>query len=179
MAVQTSYSTQMANAFAGMKFDLNDDGDVVDAAINTEDSASIPFGVFVASDSSSDDGAKLMSGSTDDILGVVLFSQNYARTYTAPDGTVIGQLDADGLVPGVAFGVMRKGRVYVKSEAAAAKGDPVWVRYSANSPNLQVGAVTNADDTGHTVQVAGKYVRSCGAGDIVPIDFDTTVAPIS
>ena len=176
MSVRTAYSLKQGVAYAGMPYDLNDKD--TESAINTEASASIPFGVFVLQDSANDDGAKLMSGSTDVPLGCVIKSDNYAAAWTDSQGTVHGELGSGGLAPGAQMGIAYRGRIYVVSETDAVKGDPLWIRYSASGPNTQPGSVGNATGTGRTIHISGKYLATCTAGSVVAIDFDCVSAHI-
>lgn len=179
MSVQTTYSVNPAIAFAGQKAD-NSSFDV-DSMIST-DTSSIPFGVFVASDSASgaagDQSAKMPAASGAVLMGVLMHSFDYARTWTDPSGTTHGELDSTGLKAGAHLNVMRRGRIYVTSETAAAVGDPVHVRYSANGGNTQLGAVRNAADAGHTIDMTGKarYVSTCSASGLAVIELDMTNA---
>lgn len=172
---QTSYSYTMSAAIAGMLADASPKA--VDTGIN-KDSASVPFGVFVAFKSGQDAGDQacaMPSGSTDKLKGVVLYSNQYAVDWTDPSGAHHGELDATGLRAGASLNVLRRGRVYMTSESNFAYGDPVFVRYSANGGNTQLGAVRNADDSGHTIDATSKarYVSSGSAGDLAIIEIDT------
>src|ERR1700690_4060052 len=111
MSVQTSVSTGPAVAFAGMLAD-DAENDII-SLLNQEASASMPFGIVVSlktSTPASDKSAVLPTSSEEKLGGIVVHRHNYERTFTLPDGTVAGELDSVGLVPGTLMSVLRRGR---------------------------------------------------------------------
>ena len=184
IGVQASYSNAPAVAYAGM---VADAGWVLDAKtlISAEASAQIPFGVAVAFKPSPtyDTDATMPANSTDLVAGIFVHAPGYERTFTAtlPDGTAgtVGELGATGVLPGAVLSVMRKGRTWVKVEDGCAVGDRLFVRYSANGANTQLGSCRASADAGFTTDLTkvGQYLTSASAGGLAMLEVDFTNKP--
>jgi len=71
----------------------------------------------------------------------------------APTGDGVNEYAAGDLVS-----VVRKGQIYLISEAAMSVGDPVFARYTANGGNTLLGAIRVDADTARALQVPGARV---------------------
>ncbi len=73
----------------------------------------------------------------------------------------------DGLAPnypaGRAVDIKRVGRNWVNPETAVTNGGAVFVRFTANTPNLQLGAVRNDDDGGKAVALPNAVFKVLGS----------------
>jgi hypothetical protein len=172
MSVQTSVALAPAIAFAGQIAD----GVAFDAITlkNAEASASMPFGAIVAfktSSPTSDKDAILPAAAGALLAGVLLHKHNYERTWTMPDGTVAGELDATGLVVGVTFSCMQKGHVYVVCEDGCTVGAKLWVRYATGT----LGAARSTDAGGSTcidATTRGTWLSTALAAGIAKLACD-------
>lgn len=173
---QTSYSLQPAIGFPG-ELDRTRPFSLLTMK-NTEASASIRFGSAVKRNGSptTDLDAVLPAAETDKVLGLVVRDMSYTRTWTAADGTTVGQLDSTGLVPGVMFQVATMGRMLVHVRTGATAGQGVWVRAVSGGASEYLGAIENADDLTNTIDCTtqAKFVTSCAADGHAWIEFDFT-----
>jgi hypothetical protein len=159
---QTSYTTAITNAYAGM-IASNAEATLIESGVSTESSASMPFGSMVVYDTgraAGDQSRKLPSASSgQNFMGLVAHSHTYARTWTDASGVVHGEVDGTGLVPKTVLNVMVKGRMWINVETATDVGDPLWIRYTTDggSPAFtQAGAAGNATGTGRTLDLTAK-----------------------
>lgn len=139
MSVQTTYTIEHAQAFAGMVFSLE--------AYNTisklnKGSEVIPYGLGVVTDT--DNGAKLpVSGSlATQFNGVAMYEINRAQA----DGDVAG-----GTV-GRDFTVVTHGEIWVTADLQVAKDDPVYLIVSDGSGTKQ-GLFSNVIGAAATLAV--------------------------
>lgn len=163
MAVQTTYTTAPAAAYAGM---LADDSENDATTMNNQDVVSIPFGspVVYKNSPSSDKDAALPSASTDKLAGIVIHSHDYERQFTLAGGASAGELDSTGLVVGTELPVLTQGTIWVKVTTACAAGDSVFVSYSAGGTwTTGAGQFGNAADAGHAIAVTNAQFRSSAA----------------
>lgn len=174
MGVQSSYSRNQSVAFAGM---LADGGphDII-AMVNSEASASIPFGVAVKK-GTGDTDALLPAAETDEVVGITVHSHNYSRG----DSSSNSDLDSNGdMRPGAVMNVLRKGRVYVyaRTGAVVAFASRLWVRAVAGVGEY-LGAAEDADDGTDTIDCTkqGQFITSGSAGELVVLDVDFTNKP--
>lgn len=170
-AVQTSVLVTPARAFAGM---LADDAKNDTITMRNSDSVSMPFGAMVAyltSSPATEQDTILPAASTAKIVGPLVHKHNYARTFTLPDGTVAGELDATGLVVGVSFAVLRQGRIWVICEDGCNPGDRLFIRFSGGT----LGASRSTDAGGSTCINAnnqGQWLTKASAGGIAKLEVD-------
>lgn len=171
--MQTSYG-EMAAAFEGMLADAT----IVkhaDTMVQGEASAEIPFGVAVAIETSpGTDGtpgkATLVNAAADKIAGVVLHHHAYdSRT----------ELGTTGLKPKTLLSVLRKGRVWVKTETAVVDGDRAHIRYAAGAGGTQLGAFRNATVVSETIDATAQAVfrSTAAAGELAILEVDFTNKP--
>jgi len=167
MGVQSSYSRTMTAAYAGM---LADDGehDII-PMLNSEASASIPFGVGVKK-GTGDSDALLPSAETDEIVGFTVHGHNYTI------GTTTSDLDSNGdMRPGCVMNVLRKGRIWVTARkgAVVAFASRLWVRAVAGGGEY-LGAAEDADDGTDTIDCTkqGQFITSGAADALVVLEVN-------
>lgn len=169
--MQTEVSARMPIGIPGQLADLHtaEFGDVV-SAVNEEAAAEIPFGVMVKQ-GTDDDDVKLLAATNDPIKGVVVFGHNF-------DNPV--QRGSTGLKPGVHFGILRKGRIFVTTEDAVTPLSEVHVRAVAAGAEVK-GAFRGTADGADTIDITGlaKWVTSAGAGEIAILEIDMTQSSLA
>jgi hypothetical protein len=166
--IQTSYSFDMAVAFAGQ---LANNQNYRAVSGNLEGAANIPFGIGLKK-GAADDGYVPPSGSTDLIEGIAIHTH------------AIDTIGLSGLAPATAgvqpkemFTVLRSGEIYVLVEEAVVAHDPVFCRYAAGGGGTQLGAFRKSADTATAALVKGaKYLTSAGIGGIAKLAFDANAA---
>lgn len=174
MGVQNTYSRNQSAAFAGM---LADSGphDIF-PLVNSEASASIPFGVGVKKGTGDLDGL-LPTSENDVIVGFTVHTHAYARGSSASNS----DLDDNGdMRPGAVMNVLRRGRLYVyaRKSAVVAYTSRLWVRAVAGAGEY-LGAAEDADDSTDTIdcQGQGQFISSGAADSLVVLDVDFTNKP--
>lgn len=176
MAIQTTYTTGPAIGFAGMKADNQPIRPVT--AVNAEASASMPFGAIIAYKTSSPasvDDAILPAAQTAKLMGVVMFANNFERTFTALDGTTAGELDTVGLRPGTLFDAASSGTFFMTCEDGCNPGDKLFVRSSggtlgaARATDAGSGTCINANN-------CGKWLSVAAAGGVAVLEFNFLAA---
>lgn len=163
MAVQTTYTTAPAAAYAGM---LADDSENDAITMNNQDTVSIPFGTAVVYKNSpaSDKDAALPANSSDKLAGITIHSHDFERQFTLAGGTTVGELDSTGVTVGAELAVLTTGTIWVKVITACAAGDSVFVSYSSGGTwTTGQGQFGNAADSGHTIAVTNAQFRSSTA----------------
>ncbi len=158
MSQQTTYTTDMGIAFAGMIADIRPME--VDSKV-WEDTTDGIFGIFVAR-GTGDDQVVLPSASDDTILGPVIAHQNIELARGATEVAI----EAEDSV-----NVMRTGNIYVETEDACAPGDGVYVRYASGTGGTQLGAVRATAVTDETIDLTAEweFEQTGVAGDTVKI----------
>lgn len=155
-----------------------DSGDII-SATNEEANDQIPFGVMVAK--SATRNAKLLAANSDDLLGVSVFGNAYPIPSELGDMGA-GVADTPGLKPGATFGVGRKGRFWVRVEAAVALGDEVHVRAVADPDAGEIaGAFRAAKDGTDTIDIT-DFAEWVEAGDevaMVEIDMSRAAGAVA
>jgi len=154
--------------------------DAIDLDITTvinKDSVSIPFGAVVAADPT--DGAKMVklpAASGDTLWGIVVHKHDYARTFNLPDGTVAGNLDSVGLVPGTTMSMIRRGHIWVQVQQTVAMGDRLFVSYAVGAPFTAKGQSGNATVASTTIDATriGVFLTPAAAGGFAVLDVDFT-----
>lgn len=183
LAIQTTYNANPDIAFAGML--VSAWPNETQTVRNAEAATSMPFGVavcFKLAAPATDLDVLLPHANTDVVSGIVVHEHDFERTWTLPDGTVAGELDAVGLVPKTVFSMLRRGRIWVKMPAtlAVAVGDRLFVRAVANGAiSNQLGSCENAADGANTIDDTkiGQFVSSCSAGGFAQLEVDFTNKP--
>lgn len=176
MTLQSTYNAAPDTGYEGQLW--GDSFHDITTMRNDEASVSIPFGRAVVFPTSPtvDMSAKLPSGSLTRPAGLVVFSHNYARVWTAADGTVNGDLDSTGLRPGVHMNILRRGRILVKTQQAVVPGDRLFICKTAATTYSAVGQLGNADESTNTIDATtvGVWLTSAAAGALAVLDVDFT-----
>lgn len=157
---QLDYNDQ-AVGFAGMLADSGPND--VGTGVSEEASAEIPFGVAVARGATAD-GVDLPSAADDIVRGIVVHSNSYV------EGVDLG---STGLEPKTCFGVLRRGRIWVKVEEAVSPGDRAYVRYAGSG---QKGAFRKSEVVGETLDVTaeGEFQTTAAIDGLAIVDVDFT-----
>lgn len=170
---QTSYPTSMQPAFEGQ---LADNGHTDKLSyLQGEVSAEVPFGVCVAQGAAgavqgTPDKAILPAASNAILVGVVIKADVYHKDQ---------ELGTNGLKPKATLSVLRKGRIWVKSETANTIGQRAHVRYAAGAGGTQLGAFRNATVASETIDATNQVVfrTACSAGGLCIAECDFTNEP--
>lgn len=141
---QTAYSQRLTEALAGMLAAPVEDC-LIDSAINAAD---LPAGVFVTRDAA--DGACKVPTTSGEVTasGMGFTVLNLAHEPSS-DGSTVDIPATKGC------GVIRRGRIWVLTETAMTYGQSVFVRFTANGGNTQLGKVRNDADTANAVAAPG------------------------
>jgi hypothetical protein len=174
MSVQTTYSTAMGIAKAGLVISSPSGG--IDSMRNSQAVTGVAlademaFGRAVAFAGSTDDkGAIIPSGASDKICGIVCKSLAYG---IAP----YGDLGTVGVQPGGTVNVMRKGVLWAVCEDGCAPGDRLWVRRTAAGDPEFLGGLNNADDSTDMIDCTsqGVWKTTASAGGLAKLEVDFT-----
>ena len=157
MTVQTTYSIDHAEAYAGMKADQQAYNTV--SKVN-KGATNIPFGKAIVSDG--EDGGKIAVGASvaADFNGVAMRELNRA----------IADGDSLGAVPDRDFSVLTHGVIWVTVLDTVAKDAPVYMRVGATG----IGDFSGIVGTGVTLGVLlpnVKFLTGGDAGDLVKISI--------
>lgn len=152
-ATQLSYSDSPAVGRPGMEFDIQDGKDVVSWIADEV----IPFGVWV---SETVEGHCELPDTSAEITanngGIALIDPALA----SQTGYAIGQL----------VRVLRRGRCFVLSEEALAKGDTLFARFAAGT-GTQKGAFRNDADTATAVTPTGISLYRSGGINLAVVEL--------
>lgn len=169
--MQTAVNDRMPAGIPGQLADLwtAEFGDVV-STTSQEASAETPFGVMVKR-GTVDETSKLLSANTDKLHGIVVHAQNFAKPV---------QLGDTGLKPGITFGILRKGRIWVTPEDAVTPASEVHVRAVVAGVEVK-GAFRGTDDGTDTIDITGfaKWITSAGAGEVAILEVDMNQASLA
>jgi hypothetical protein len=158
MPVQSSTDYQRIHkaAFEGMKVALG----LVNIDSKVLESTSTAFGLAVV-EGTDWDQAKVPSSAADKFIGVSLY-------------TTAGIVEIDGFHGYHAnkeMDILTFGKIWVRTEAAVVKGDPVFFRHTATGDEV-LGAFRNGDDSGDCTIVQGAtFERPASAGELSVIDL--------
>ena len=137
---QLTYNTNMAKGFAGQLATTSHKQ--VDSFVNAEASADMPFGIAVKK-GSADGECLLPSSASDKIIGLTMRDNSLDTLALASNGAI---------APKAMASVMRVGAMYALPEQTVAKGDKVFVRFTAGAGALKVGRLRK--DGGGAAQVS-------------------------
>lgn len=134
---------------------------VIESKINA---AALPAGVFVTRDAA-DDAVKVPTTTGEVTASGVGFTMlNIAREPVA-DGSTTDHAAGKGV------SVVRQGKIWVLTETAMTYGQSVFVRFTANGGNTQLGKVRNDADTANAVAAPGWTCRTTlGAAGLAIIE---------
>ena len=130
---QTSYLTQIANAFSGLISDIGPNG--IKSCLNNS-GVVLPFGIAVKISTSSgtvQDGVTPVAAAGDKAAGILAHSHS-TDSISIQGSTVIG----GSIGVGLRANMLTSGKIYVYVEQAVAEGDPAFARI-ANSANTTDG----------------------------------------
>lgn len=142
---QTSVTALMLPAYEGQ---LADSGphDII-TRYQGEASAGIGFGLCVV-EGAADAEAVLPVDANSRAVGIVLRDAGYATPSEYNDAS-------NGIQPNAMVSILRKGRVWVRVEAAVAKGDPFFVRHVAGGGERK-GAIRKDADSSDCLDLTGS-----------------------
>jgi len=171
MAGQTTVNKNPAVGLPGSPSDLaTADGEGIISANSEESSAEITRGLAVqTSITNSDYGAKLITATTNKLLGIALRSNDASDT----------ELGTTGWKPGATFPVGRSGRYFVVIEENVAPGQSVRIRCAGTGT---AGAFRTTADATNCLDCTpfAKWVRTSLAADGVgEVDIDFTNAALA
>lgn len=177
MSIQTSVTAAPLVGYAGMLDTAFPHA--IATARNSEASAAIPFGKAVVWDPSTpatDRDVTLPTTENDSVMGIAVFSHNFSKSWTDSSGSVHGELNSVGLLPGTIFGVLRKGRIMVVAATATVAGvSKLWIRAVAGSGET-LGALEDADDSTDMIDATtkGTWMSTAAIGDLAWLEVDFT-----
>lgn len=171
MAGQTTVTKNPAVGLPGSPSDLaTSDGEGIISGTSEEASAEIVRGLVVqATTTNSDYGAKIITATTNKLLGIVLRSNDASDT----------ELGATGWKPGATFPVGRSGRYFVVIEENVTPTSSVRVRCAGTGT---IGAFRATADATNCLDITpfAKWVRTSLAADGVgEVDVDFTNAALA
>ena len=114
---QTTYPTDLSQAFEGMIADAATPPDILSRA--NEESAIVPFGLAVVPGTDGGKQFALPSATGQTVLGVL------AHRHQRDD------VNAAGLAEGETGDILKRGRIWVVTEVAVTVDDPVYFRHTA------------------------------------------------
>lgn len=141
---QTSYSQRLTEALAGMLAAPIEDC-LIDSKINAAD---LPAGVFVTRDAA-DDAVKVPTTTGEVTASGVGFTVLNLAHEPPTDGSTVDCPAGKGV------SVIRRGRIWVLTETDMTYGQAVFVRFTANGGNTQLGKVRKDADTSNAVAAPG------------------------
>ncbi len=158
---QTSYAQRFTPSIAGqLSCPLQEA--VLDSKINA---LAMPAGIFVCRDAA-DDAVKVPAAAGD----VTSTGCGFVKHDMAKERQASQTVDFPAK-NGVT--VMRRGRMWVLCETAAAYGGQVYVRITASGGNTQLGKVRNDADTAAATALTGcRFIRTIGAAGLVEIEYN-------
>jgi len=158
---QTSYAMTPAAALPGMIADPLDARNTIVSRINA---AALPAGVFVTRDAA-DDAVKVPVSTGEVTASGVGFTILSVGKEPVSDGSSVDWPATKGV------SVMTFGKLWVTCESAAAYGGDVFVRFTVEAPDLQLGSVRNDADTDKAVAAPGwKFRSTLAAAGLVLIE---------
>lgn len=177
-SVQTTYDINIGLALRGMLADMNDAQTVTGILADPDSTAAAAAGILVSyldvplsNQVQFYDQSGALAPGANMPAGIII--------HTHATDTIGLQTETTDLLfkQGSALSLLTKGRIYVFSEADVVQGDAVYVRYSANGGNTELGGWSNASDGGHNTLVRGAYFATAGAaGSPVVLSFDLNAA---
>lgn len=169
---QTSVDATMEIGLEGQLADFQSNADaIVDTGISEEASAAIPFGFFVQK-GTNQDGVKLPTGATTPVQlrGISVHGHSFERKT---------ELFDDGLQPKAVFGVLQRGRVFVKANTDVVVGDEVHVCIDTHS-GYEIGRCGKDGQAGDTIDITAfaRWVRGGLKGSVVVLEIDMNNAAL-
>jgi hypothetical protein len=155
---QTVMNAGPAAGFAGMLADT----DMGKRAESFAAAVAVPLGVGVCK-AGSDTQCKLptSAGEAAKLFGVAIHSHVEGGANGSDDYPI------GAMVP-----VLSRGVAWVKVEAAVVKGDPVYVRHTADGILTQLGGWSNAAGTGLALVAGAKFISSAAGGGLAQLQVN-------
>lgn len=156
-AVQTSYSQTLAAAFAGARIGFGRAPEMIRGYVQSEPTASIPFGVFVKRgavapvDNLLRPMALNLTSNADDVVGLVLHSNTYNPA------TDFATSSPFGVLPGIALDILEMGQAWALVEQSVGPLDTPYVRFQNVNTTGTIGALRKDNGGGDAVRI--KAVR--------------------
>jgi hypothetical protein len=174
MGLQTTTTAAPAQGYPGM-LDVAANHHIVTA--RNDDTVSIPFGkaVVAKAGATTDISASLPAGlQTQNVLGIVTFSQLYARAWTDSNGVVRGDVDATGLVPGTMMRVCRQGRILVTAASNVTAGTTKLYVRSVATLGETLGALEGAADASDMIDCSaqGTWISTATTGNLAWLEVN-------
>jgi hypothetical protein len=171
MSGQTTVKSAPAVGLPGTPSDFaTSDGEGTVSGTSEEASAEIPRGLVVqVSTTNSDYGAKLITGTTNKLFGIVMRSDDMSDS----------DLGSTGYKPGATFPVGRKGRFFVTIEENVTPTSSVRIRCAGTGT---IGAFRATADATNCLDCTpfAKWVRTSAAADGVgEVEIDFTNAALA
>ncbi len=158
---QTSYAQRFVEGIAGQLTCPLQDA-VLDSKINA---LAMPAGIFVVRDGA-DDAVKIPASSAEITTTGVGFVKHDMAKERQQSQTV--DFPAKSGVT-----IMASGRMRVLSETATTYGAAVFVRFTVEGGDTQLGKVRNDADTDKAVALPGaRFIRTIGAAGLTEIEFN-------
>lgn len=148
---QTNYDVNFVNAFEGLLGDVNN----IDSVSRLVEGAGVLFGRGVQS-GTDEEQAKAAA---------------VAMTLKQFEGFAIHQAVENGdLLETYQIAVLRKGRIWVKTEDAIAKDGNVFLRLAVG----EIGVVMSVADAANTLDISDKVkvVKGAGAGELALLEIN-------
>lgn len=162
---QTSYSINTVNGFPGLLYAL-EPHEIV-SAVNA-DTVAMPAGIAVCANQTSavvEGQAFLPAGAPTISAGASQYILLGVLCHTHAEDTIglQTQTASDNVFKvGTPVNILRKGKVYVNTEVAVSKGDPVFYRYTVNTGFPQLGSLSNVTDSGKNQKLWGAFFDAAG-----------------
>lgn len=186
MSLQTDFSINPPVAYDGQVIGPIELYDII--PVKNADTVSIPLGAFVVfktSSPTSDFDVVLPTTANDLVAGIIIHLKSYMPAFSIKDlngaTQTAGQLDANGLVPGTMMALLRRGKVAVKSTAAAAVAvaDRLHVGAVTNTTVTLPGKARNSADSTNTIDCSkqGQFLSSGATGTYLELTVDFNAKP--
>lgn len=179
-APQTSVSLDFPVGIAGQDATLESARNArKNFALQAESSANIPIGRFVQR-GSTDKTAKLLTGATNVLAGMVCFSQNYGRGTDLTESPAAGS-SAGELTPGASLAVAESGEFYVELASDVTPADDVHLFHTVGTGEQLVGRCGSAASAAKTLDISAfaRWKRTGVSGGIGVLEFDLKMAALA
>lgn len=170
--IQDTYPLAPAIAFPGMLSDVGDKDTIT--GINTHATLAIPFGSAVArAATGSKMAAEPVEAILDTILGIHIYSTDYAPSALADSGYTFAGLFVGAVKPKNTMAILRRGRIWVICENGCTRGQRLHVRAIIAGAEIS-GALRSATDGTDTRDCTGQgeWLTAASAGAIAELEVD-------
>lgn len=162
---QTTYNTDLTNAFAGMLADLSPRNDMLSR--HWENATSAPYGIGVADGTDPDRQVDHAPDAAGKLRGVLVHSHD----------NEVGADDQNLVDENRAVSVLNAGRIYVEVEEAVTPASVPHLRVAAGAGGTQLGAWRASVDAASARATTGtRFLSSAGAGELAILEIDADAA---